>query len=728
MPQPFSYHPSREVPGVRLDPADLTNPTSMAAGGFATIWRAGQQGQYAIKCFNAGGVAAAEEEFQTMHLLSGRRVAPQVFGLGTFIDGAEHGYAAIVEEYVDGYTLAHALKHGLLTGSVLRPVLDCATTVVIGTELARALVQLDQAGVSHRDLSANNVMLAKESVERGVLGGVRLTLIDFGQSTPVVRPSVTPSFRARLATIPYGAPEMYGGEHWEQRNSAKCDIWSFGALLVTMLVGEHWPSQIADLAMGISSPEDLERVCQAKREPLDLNDLIRRTGAEPSEAQRYVAKLVRRCTQYDPGMRPSAAEALAALERLGVAVTPRRPTERNSQAGRAVEATGASGQARPGSADNVRGGSPAQVPAARSGRHLAGRQAREGQRGAAPRQAQASGAAGQSPAVRSAQGAEEHPLAVQGARGYGQATKVVTPAGPVAQAAAKPDVAREGRTRLVQGPQRQTPPPQQQSPQQRSPQQRLPQQRPAQGQAVGAQHVRVPSAQGQLPGQQPVAQMSFRMQGATLVRYVGGEREVAIPQGVVVIGPRAFMGCADVERVLVPESVRSIGEYAFEGCTSLCGIALPAVARLGEGAFCRCSSLESVTVREPVDVLPNRLFAECASLARVRLPSTLRVIGEEAFYGCAALAHVDIPDGVGQVGSRAFCGCKRLAVIDVPASVTDVGKDAFVTGARGSMAVTSSNLRARRRVSLVVLIVIVVAVVAALVVFGGYGLAGGSSD
>ena len=316
MPKSFSYHPKREVSGIWLAPEDLVSPMSIASGGFATLWRAGSRGQYAIKCFNNGGMAAATEEFEVLCSLSGRKVVPQVYGLGTFVDGVEQGHAAIVEEYVEGYTLAVALKRGLLARTALKHTLDASTTIAIAFELARALEQLEKAGISHRDLSANNVMLRRDCVQNHFDQGVRLLLIDFGQSTPTARPSVTPSFRARLATVPYGAPEMYGGKYWQLRNSTKCDIWSFGAICVTMLAGEYWPDEISDLVTGLSSPDDLVRIAQAKREPLNLLDLMRRSGKRVGDLERRIANLVWACTQYDPNARPNASSIVRVLQEI----------------------------------------------------------------------------------------------------------------------------------------------------------------------------------------------------------------------------------------------------------------------------------------------------------------------------------------------------------------------------------------------------------------------------
>ena len=584
-----------------LAPDQLTSPMSMASGGFATLWRAGAKGEYAIKCFNNGGMAAAEEEFETLLLLSGQSAVPQVYGLGTFFDGMEKGYAAIVEEYVDGFTLANALKRGLLTGSARVPVLDMGRTILIASELALALRQLERAGVSHRDLSANNVMLRRECVTQRLEHGVDLALIDFGQSTPVSRPSVTPSFKARLATVPYGAPEMYGGDHWNMRNSNKCDIWSFGAICVTMLVGEYWPEEISDLTTGLSSAEDLQRIARAKRKPLDLIALLKQVGKPVGDAERRLANVVRMCTNYDPDLRPTASELVLKLQSLSPGQTPRTPPRTQHDRVTMTTNAGVRKQAGPQTQD------------------------RTSSRGAT----------------------------------------VARPGSRSAQLVSRATMPADVRT---------------------------------------------------------VARKSeFFIEGTTLIRYAGSRTEVAIPDGVTSIGAHAFGGAFFVERVLLPKSVYAIGDYAFEGCSSLRGIAISSVERLGVGAFLDCTSLSSIVVREPVSIIPWYLFKGCTALEWVQLPTTIKSIGQEAFAGCTSLAQIDIPDSVQIIGDRAFFGCTSLRHAVIPASVTNIGVDAFQKAprgaSRGSVAVQDDGKRVRRRRILVASIVVVVVLAIAIVIF-----------
>ena len=79
------------------------------------------------------------------------------------------------------------------------------------------------------------------------------------------------------------------------------------------------------------------------------------------------------------------------------------------------------------------------------------------------------------------------------------------------------------------------------------------------------------------------------------------QREVVIPDEYSVIGPRAFRGCASIQRVVIPGTVTEIadGAFAFKGCGALVSFEIPgSVTVIGSGAFDGCTSLESVSVPE----------------------------------------------------------------------------------------------------------------------------------
>ena len=62
---------------------------------------------------------------------------------------------------------------------------------------------------------------------------------------------------------------------------------------------------------------------------------------------------------------------------------------------------------------------------------------------------------------------------------------------------------------------------------------------------------------------------NFRLSGSVLLKYLGKESRVVVPQGVVRIAEEAFAGNEGVDRVILPDSVESIGAGAFRDCLVL---------------------------------------------------------------------------------------------------------------------------------------------------------------
>lgn len=133
-----------------------------------------------------------------------------------------------------------------------------------------------------------------------------------------------------------------------------------------------------------------------------------------------------------------------------------------------------------------------------------------------------------------------------------------------------------------------------------------------------------------------------------------GLQSVALPAGLHTVGHAAFTGCTSLQQVDMPATVDSIGSYAYSGCTALTAVTLPAGLRMGEGAFARCTGLQSATV-------------QCGK------------VGAGAFKGCTALTTVDLGRGVSQIGAEAFAGCTALSAPSVAQGIalTGIGQSAF---------------------------------------------------
>ncbi len=74
-----------------------------------------------------------------------------------------------------------------------------------------------------------------------------------------------------------------------------------------------------------------------------------------------------------------------------------------------------------------------------------------------------------------------------------------------------------------------------------------------------------------------------------LISYIGEDSKISIPQGVEVIGERAFSDRSNLVEILFPDSLRCVEDEAFSNCTSLKRINLPNnVTNLGTRCFYEC--------------------------------------------------------------------------------------------------------------------------------------------
>lgn len=135
----------------------------------------------------------------------------------------------------------------------------------------------------------------------------------------------------------------------------------------------------------------------------------------------------------------------------------------------------------------------------------------------------------------------------------------------------------------------------------------------------------------------------FVMEGSTLVRYRGTEKNVSVPDTVEVIGESAFEDNTDVELVVIPNSVVRIEPYAFWGCDNLDTVVLGrGLTDVGDYAFAGCKGLKQMSIPSNVTSIGVQAFADCVNMTDITIPKETRYIHESAFEGCARLViHCD---------------------------------------------------------------------------------------
>ena len=127
---------------------------------------------------------------------------------------------------------------------------------------------------------------------------------------------------------------------------------------------------------------------------------------------------------------------------------------------------------------------------------------------------------------------------------------------------------------------------------------------------------------------------AFEIEDGVLIRYNGTFSEAAIPEGVTVIGNKAFEDCRDLLTVYFPESVETVEDNAFAGCGNLKTVRLTdSLKKIGKYAFSECISLKNIELPDNVEEIGAYAFSRCCQLSLVKMPSAKCDIHEKAFAG-----------------------------------------------------------------------------------------------
>lgn len=180
---------------------------------------------------------------------------------------------------------------------------------------------------------------------------------------------------------------------------------------------------------------------------------------------------------------------------------------------------------------------------------------------------------------------------------------------------------------------------------------------------------------------------NFLISGTVLMEYRGSEERVVIPDGITVIGERAFAGNEAVDRVVLPDSVEIIEEGAFCDCLVMQTINFPVrLKKIGKSAFENCVKLIRAILPEELTEIKPGTFNRCRLLNEVHLGNHMQKIGDLAFYGCSKLKEITLPHGLKTLGSMAFYQCSSLKEIVLPPSISYLGSNVFThSGVRSAV-------------------------------------------
>ena len=270
----------------------------LAVGGMSTVYAAVDERlerEVAVKVM--ARTLSADPVFVDRFAREARAAAKlsHVNAVSVYDQGSDAGNVFLVMELVRGRTLRDLIRE--------RGILSPAEAVSLMEPVLAALAAAHRAGLAHRDVKPENILLSDDGVVK---------VADFGLARAVESNAASTRTGLMMGTVAYSSPEQFRGSNADIRS----DVYSAGIVLFELLTGRP-PYQGAD-AMAVAYQH------------------VHNDVPAPSSLQRGISfpidRLLRRVTARDPAHRPPDAGAfLAELHdvrrelRLPVMPVPRRP-------------------------------------------------------------------------------------------------------------------------------------------------------------------------------------------------------------------------------------------------------------------------------------------------------------------------------------------------------------------------------------------------------------------
>ena len=254
--------------------------SQVASGGMATVYLATDQRldrQVAIKVIHQH--LANDQNFQEKFVLEAKTAAKLAHPnlVNVFDQGTDAGTTYLVMEYVPGITLRDALnEYGPL---------PAVRALEMMAQILSGLAAAHRAGILHRDLKPDNVLLADDG---------RVKLGDFGLARAI---SAHTSTGDLVGTIAYLSPELVT----RGQADARSDVYAAGILLFELLTGKQ--------------PFEGEQAVQIAYQ--HANSTVPAPSGLASETPQAVDRLVAWATAKLPADRPAdAGELLSKVNSL----------------------------------------------------------------------------------------------------------------------------------------------------------------------------------------------------------------------------------------------------------------------------------------------------------------------------------------------------------------------------------------------------------------------------
>ncbi|MCM3904555.1 MAG: protein kinase [Pyrinomonadaceae bacterium] len=191
--------------------------------------------------------------------------------------GESNGTSFIAMEYIDGETLRQHMAQ-------TQP--DLGETLDISIQIASALAAAHEAGIVHRDIKPDNIMLRRDGLVKVLdFGLVKLTEPQSATDTEApTKALVHTDAGTVMGTANYMSPEQARG----QKLDARTDIWSLGVMLYELTTGRSpfSGSTATDIIASIVKTEPIPVKRFSPELPSKLEEIVAK-ALEKDREERY---------------------------------------------------------------------------------------------------------------------------------------------------------------------------------------------------------------------------------------------------------------------------------------------------------------------------------------------------------------------------------------------------------------------------------------------------------
>ncbi|KAI3898342.1 hypothetical protein MKX03_033573 [Papaver bracteatum] len=273
----------------------------IGTGGYGSVYKAElSKGRvFAVKKLHSSDedsenfdLKSFESEIRALTEIRHRHIV-KLFG---FCYDLERGISFLVYEFVERGSLKNVLCNGEQAAEF-----DWIKRLrfIMGAANAFAYMHHDCVpAIVHRDISSNNILLDSEYEAR---------VSDFGTAR-ILKPDLS-NWTALAGTFGYVAPELA----YTMKVTEKCDVYSFGVIILEVLMGRYPSEVITLLSQDVLSSSSSGTVGQSIR----LRDILDKCVGKPTETVKRqmmdVVKVGFSCLRSDPCTRPTMQEASVML-------------------------------------------------------------------------------------------------------------------------------------------------------------------------------------------------------------------------------------------------------------------------------------------------------------------------------------------------------------------------------------------------------------------------------